>query len=362
MPGEMPRGANDRHCMLSMTSHTFFTCLLFHTTKAFSNMKLSLLATTSVVLLVQVASIHAYVAPSTKNKPHKTTTSSAKPAFAERHASKRKKWGVDNDKEEEYWFNQKIHTLGNTGFTGAIHAAMAPLSTYVIDAFAYKGLDIRHKVADELASMLHLNQGRILDLCCGVGMSTRALRDAFPNAEQVIGVDTSPEMIEMAKAINIQDSVIKPFKSALKSLDANFQRQFNSMQHKSMQITKAASDNISSAWTSHTSFATGNAEHTPFESHSFDLITIFYGFHEIPTKGRDTILREARRLLRKGGVLCLLDISPDYEPSKQMLRGEPYVKEYQKAIDEQLRKFAGFKEWDKTLVPGHVKMWVLQRA
>ena len=37
---------------------------------------------------------------------------------------------------------------------------------------------------------------RVVDLCCGVGFSTRALRDAFPQPETtVIGVDTSPEMV-----------------------------------------------------------------------------------------------------------------------------------------------------------------------
>lgn len=224
----------------------------------------------------------------------------AKPAVLEKHAGTRKKWGRDMDEDEEYWFNKSIHTLGNTGFFGAFHAAIAPASTLIIDAFAYKGVDIRHQVADDLASMLHLNQGRILDLCCGVGMSTRALQDAFPDAEQVIGVDTSPEMISMAKAINIQDSIVKPFiysvMTALKQLDNNLHYQFNSMQrkseeitnaarrksmeitkaaqHKSAEITKAASNKFVQACSSRTTFAAENAEHTSFESHSFDLITI----------------------------------------------------------------------------------------
>jgi hypothetical protein len=58
----------------------------------------------------------------------------------------------------------------------------------------------------------------------------------------------------------------------------------------------------------------------------------------------------------------LIDISPDYEPSNWMLSGEPYVKEYQTTIDKQVRKFVGFKEWEKTLLPGHVKMWMQQRT
>jgi trans-aconitate methyltransferase len=36
----------------------------------------------------------------------------------------------------------------------------------------------------------------VVDLCCGVGFSTRALRDAFPQTDTtVIGVDTSPQMV-----------------------------------------------------------------------------------------------------------------------------------------------------------------------
>jgi SAM-dependent methyltransferase len=42
------------------------------------------------------------------------------------------------------------------------------------------------------------NGFRVVDLCCGVGFSTRALRDAFHQPETtVIGVDTSPEMVRV---------------------------------------------------------------------------------------------------------------------------------------------------------------------
>jgi len=36
------------------------------------------------------------------------------------HASAYKRWGVDNTNEEEYWFDNRIHTLGNRGFMGAV--------------------------------------------------------------------------------------------------------------------------------------------------------------------------------------------------------------------------------------------------
>jgi hypothetical protein len=48
--------------------------------------------------------------------------------------------------DDEYWYHPQIHTLGNAGIFGAIHAALAPLSTYIIDTVAYNGVDIRMKV------------------------------------------------------------------------------------------------------------------------------------------------------------------------------------------------------------------------
>jgi len=128
-------------------------------------MKISMLAIASIVLLLQATNINAFTATSpnkgapkvghSQAKSKVKERSTAKPVLSKKHASKRKKWGVDNDGEEdEYWFNQKIHTLGNTGFTGAIHAAMAPFSTFLIDAMAYEGVDIRHKVRAVLTRCL----------------------------------------------------------------------------------------------------------------------------------------------------------------------------------------------------------------
>jgi len=46
-----------------------------------------------------------------------------------------------------------------------------------------------------------------------------------------------------------------------------------------------------------------------------------------------------------------------------MLSGEPYVKEYQQHIHEQIQRFQGFSQTKyETLVPGHVGMWMLKKA
>ena len=64
----------------------------------------------------------------------------------------RKRWeiGIDNaakDYEDEYWYNPTIHNFGNIGFLGGIHAALAPISTKVIDILAYDGENIRSRVS-----------------------------------------------------------------------------------------------------------------------------------------------------------------------------------------------------------------------
>lgn len=52
----------------------------------------------------------------------------------------------------EYWFDQRIHNLGNNGVMGALHAAVAALSTKLIDVLAYDGVDIRQQVRSSFQS------------------------------------------------------------------------------------------------------------------------------------------------------------------------------------------------------------------
>ena len=88
-----------------------------------------------------------------------------------------------------------------------------------------------------------------------------------------------------------------------------------------------------------------------------------YGFHEVPMEGRARIINEARRLLKKGGHLAVIDICPTYIPSPHMLAGEPFVEEYQQNIDSQLANFPGFTfSKRKVVVPGHVNLWLLTAA
>jgi ubiquinone/menaquinone biosynthesis C-methylase UbiE len=270
-----------------------------------------------------------------------------------RQAVTHKKWGVDNAFADEYWYDKRIHTLGNVGFWGAVHAACAPLSTKLIDVLAYEGVDIRQKVSDELKAIVRkTKEARVLDLCCGVGISTRALRNAFPEAKTVMGIDTSSEMVEMAKFLTRHLSFVKPLFGQL-SVDVSVG--YTVLKEQGKKIKKAANEAAE--------FVKANAEDTKFPDQSFDLVTVMYAFHEAPKLGREKILKEARRLLQPGGTLAVIDISTDYKPSSTMLKGEPYVLEYQKNIHHQLESLKGFLRPEyKTLVPGHVGMWILRRS
>lgn len=274
-----------------------------------------------------------------------------------------KQWQKEND-PEEYWFNPVIHTLGNTGFFGAVHAAVGAASTKIIDKVAYKGRDIRSVVANELKDRVLENKQdnstsiRVLDMACGVGMSTRALKKAFDGIENVtiIGLDTSPEMVEMSELLTVHESDLETAKKP-----GGF-RYFVRKTARRLTRRKPLSRQIEAAEVSNITFFVGNAEATPFLEGNFDLVTVMYCFHEVPEYGRDAIIKEARRLLKPGGIFAVVDISTDYTPSESMLSGEPYVIEYQQNINEQLANFSGFKTLTNEVIePNHVELWQLVR-
>jgi len=258
----------------------------------------------------------------------------------------------------EYWSRPDIHTFGNMGLGGAIHAAMAPFATFMIDVKAYGGQDVRKMISEELRVKIDKTGARVCDLCCGVGMSTRALGTAFHDADLIVGVDTSPEMISMAKAISDHEqavgSAVSKHNEGLKNL----------LGQKYKALTEAMTVIDTEPYPDRRHFeatySLANAENTDLPEEAFHLVTIMYAFHEVPKEARSRIIQEARRLLKVGGTLAVVDISPTYTPSKYMLAGEPFVIEYQQNIDEQLASVEGFKfSKRKEIVPDHVNLWLL---
>jgi hypothetical protein len=113
-----------------------------------------------------------------------------------RRAIRRKKWGVEEGANpDEYWFDNRIHVFGNTGFSGAFHAAVAPLSTKLIDVLAYHGVDLRAQVRR----------------CCGVwsclpGRHTRTYLSVFRSRpSHLSGMAYLRTTIDLGRNRTIQD-------------------------------------------------------------------------------------------------------------------------------------------------------------
>jgi ubiquinone/menaquinone biosynthesis C-methylase UbiE len=105
----------------------------------------------------------------------------------------------------------------------------------------------------------------ILDLGCGFGKSTRPLVDAFPEA-RIVGIDLSASNLKLAH--QQAERLRKPI--------AFYQRA---------------------------------AEATGFDDASFDLVTATMLIHELPMPVLRQVLIEARRVLRPGGELAVLDFA-----------------------------------------------------
>ncbi len=112
----------------------------------------------------------------------------------------------------------------------------------------------------------------ILDVGCSVGISTLSLhrhyvqKNGQKNAVRTVGLDLSPYMLAVAQTQDAEGEV--------------------------------------SQWVH------GAAESTGFPDQSFDLVTLQFVTHELPRQATRAIFAEARRVLRPGGALALVDNNP----------------------------------------------------
>lgn len=110
----------------------------------------------------------------------------------------------------------------------------------------------------------------ILDIGCSVGVSTLALHRYYQRRERypvrTVGLDLSPYMLAVAKTRDVNSEI--------------------------------------SEWLH------ARAENTGLPDKSFDLVTIQFVTHELPGYVSQEIFAEAKRLLRPGGYIALVDNNP----------------------------------------------------
>jgi ubiquinone/menaquinone biosynthesis C-methylase UbiE len=203
----------------------------------------------------------------------------------------------------KYYYDPRIHNFGNIGLGGQIHSMLAPYATKVIDNKCYNSVNIRQLILSKYTQDFYKKYEKlpkIIDLCCGTGTST---------ATYQLGIDSSLPMITQAKKI-----------------------------HNNKQAKK-------------TQFIIGNAENYG-KSQEFDTATLMFAFHEMPNYAQHKIIKNAKKITKH--AIIIVDINPNYSPSKLMLIGEPYLLNYKATIHELLTQHQfSYLEY----IPNHVGLW-----
>ena len=200
----------------------------------------------------------------------------------------------------KYYYDPRIHNMGNVGLGGQLHSLLAPYATKLIDDKCYNSVNIRQAILSSYNQEFYNKHERVpklIDLCCGTGTST---------ATNQLGIDSSEAMISAAQA------------------KAQAQAQF----------IKANAENYG-------------------QPQEFDTATLMFAFHEMPNYAHHKIIKNAKRITKHD--IIIVDISPNYSPSKLMLYGEPYLLNYKATIQDLLQKhqFNYLK-----YIPNHVGLWI----
>ncbi|GAB4532529.1 MAG: class I SAM-dependent methyltransferase [Pleurocapsa sp.] len=152
---------------------------------------------------------------------------------------------------------------------------------------------LRQSYHQILQEKLAIQPQTILDLGCGVGMSTTALQEIYPQA-QVTGLDLSPYFLAVA--------------------------QYRAQKQQQQQLN----------------WVHGAAESTGLGDNSFDLVSACLMFHELPETAAKEIMLEARRLLKPGGYFTVMDMNPR---SQVFLKMPPYVLTLLKSTEPYLDQY-----------------------
>ncbi len=139
-------------------------------------------------------------------------------------------------------------------------------NSFYISVLGHNEQDEIHKgVVSRLPMPADGKVRRILDMGCGIGQYTVALKERFPDAE-VWGLDVGAPMVRYAH-----------MRAARLGIGANFAQKL--------------------------------AEDTGFPDGHFDLVTSYIMHHEVPAVKTLAIIDEARRLTRTGGIYYPLDFN-----------------------------------------------------
>jgi ubiquinone/menaquinone biosynthesis C-methylase UbiE len=212
---------------------------------------------------------------------------------------------------EYYLTSFHAYDRGNMSWDAAMEVEVAAYSVHA-KIFAETGRSgdtrLRQSYHDLVRQAFATPPQQILDIGCSVGLSTFAMQAVYPEAH-LTGLDLSPYFLAIAN--------------------------YRAQQQQSTQI-----DWVHAA-----------GETTGLPAHSYDLVSLFLICHELPQTATREIFREAKRLLKPGGQIAIMDMNPKSEIYAQMApyiltllkSTEPYLDRYFTLDIEQALIDAGFQ-------------------
>lgn len=210
---------------------------------------------------------------------------------------------------------------GNLGWDPALEATVAAKAVHARlwpEGDARGDVRLRQSYLNILLEQLPQTPKTIVDLGCSTGLSTRALKTAYPQS-QIIGIELSEYFLTVAQ----------------------------------YQTHQAAQDITPPA----PEWRHAAAENTGLANHSVDLVSASLLFHELPTAAAIDIIREAHRILRPGGHFTIMEMNPQSDVYKKLpayvltlLKStEPYLDQYFALDLHQALMDSGFSQPSQTL-------------
>lgn len=177
-------------------------------------------------------------------------------------------------------------------------------------------LKLRKGINDEIQAY-HAKHGvpapsSILDIGCSTGISSRWYQAAWPDAD-ITGLDLSPYFLAVAELEERRRVAAEPSSKRIK-------------------------------------FVRGLAEATGYDDASWDMVVFSFIAHECPQAALAAFVKEARRIVKRGGVVCFVDNNPRSKTIQNlppvlftlMKSTEPWSDEYYSFDLEEALRQGGF--------------------